>query len=663
MKDTIIAPEGYGTLKKDKEYFRIHSDGGRVLLISFDSKRNAHLECLDLDQFSKAASKRIVCKKTDEPKNLPPWLSSLEGVNLETSPAYKQLRKDGKTHLDVVEQRVLVIEEAVQHSSEIFFADNPDKELNRWARHAVPSQNETRFRNWFYTYIIFGFSKWALLPPMHKWGAWDRFAPEHEDKIFGRISEDGRRHGCAMTREIEAKIVKGFQRNAKVGDTWDEVYRKTLRKHFGCAAKRVEKKAEYFHPKGTPFPSINQFKYRCNKVLGKEEVSKALRGERKHRGEVATPEGRYSAELSNIFEKAYTDAYASKEHPRSYFGQNDPLPKLYTVNIYCGSSGYDGGVGFTLGSERDHAYLAALFCMAIPKSKFGEIMGIEIKDSDWPGHGIPSAWISDRGPGASGRLVASLRELGANPGMTPSYQPQSNSTAESRHPRAAKVEGAPTYKISSLTPIRMAQREVFRAITSNRTSSALGRATPETVAAGVQTSLDLYMFLDERLRNDSQQIPFDEAVRLFLQPAKLLVKEGRLFFKGINFDSAAFRRTTMWTKLLESESLDGYILEISVRKVWVEADGKIVELDAQLPLRGDRDQLLLSLPELSHYQKALSASDYTIRQQRGPENALAEQEFFNQTNARWNEGRSRRGRANTKTATASAEVAATRGTQ
>ena len=231
-----------------------------------------------------------------------------------------------------------------------------------------------------------------------------------------------------------AKLEEGFERHAAVGKKLTDVYAETMRKTFRFKVMRIDGKAMFTDPKGGSVPSFWQFRYYCQKKFTSAEMRRALMGDQKYRNEVAPTMGSYASELTNLAEQARGDACYSKDYLKSYLGAESP-GKLCIATFYCSVSGMAMGIGFSL-TETARAYNAALFCMAIPKSKFGEIMGYPISDDDWPGHGIAAEVVTDRGPGSSSR-VALPHDVSRS--VPPSFTPQSNGTAESRHQREKKA--------------------------------------------------------------------------------------------------------------------------------------------------------------------------------------------------------------------------------
>jgi len=651
MNTLISAPEGFRCLRKGVTYVLVRNRPDEsAVIVEFDDKcPGARLVYLSREDFLHGlATRKISIEK--EAFDLPPWLQDLKGRNLDCEDGYVvHEAKNGLTARDSTVVRVGFLSEALERVNEILSDPEADRALNRLARQCKPAQNETRFRCWFYTYIACGRNLWSLLPNW-KGGDWDRNAAKYAGKKFGRHGPSGREHGHACTKPMAELLVQGFKKHVKVGATLNEVYIKTVTKQFGCRTTEVSRgkgksmRPVFVHPKGEPFPTYWQFRYHCEKHIGREEMRRARMGDQKYRNKVAPFEGSYSQDLAMLVERVHVDASLSKDFPSSYVEPGVSMEKrLCTVKLVCALSGMTTGVGFSVGSENSDAYNAALFCMAIRKSKFGQIIGYPITDADWPGEGLPASIIADGGPGASAGI--NLPDA-IGRGKTPSFTPQSNATVESKHPRSQHTTGAPTHIVSSLNPIQMARREVQRAIGQNKYSDATARTSIDMKLQGITTPLEFWNYMDQGANNDCMRIPFEEAVRRFLKPVKFQVSKGQLTLHGEVYSSEDFKRTEQFQNLRSFEgTLDGYVLEIAVRTAWVVADGRIVEVSIRMPFRAPSRDIYLSLDELSQLERQSATDNHGRKEMKRAGDAHARQRFQEATGMSWDAGRVRAGRA------------------
>lgn len=679
----IVAPQGYKTLKKGVVYHVLRSDPIllRVVLVSFHDKsvksklpRRYELAILSRNDYemglvAESPGKVAAVKPVENLSKLPPWLHSLERhTNLDSLPELNTPTKHRETsHADDVDKRAGILNSAVANLNEILSAGNPEFELNRLARACLPEkQNETRFRLWFFCYVAFGYNRWALLSPMWDWGKWDRSSPEREDKKYGRTAGHlGTQFGSGRRPDVLEKCLVGFRKFARKSDNMNEVWASTMLEIFGCFSLKKDRGRRVFvHPKGEPFPSFEQFRYHVEKTVGKAEIRKVLYGEQRTRSEDDAVVGSYAESLTNIGESAHFDSRVNKEHPKGYL-YDGPLPKLHVVELVEGLSGRIDGVGFSLGGETAQAYKLALFCAAIPKPKFGEIIGVPISDDDWYGHGLPVSLTRDRGPGAADDLAVAVAPWNIQLVMPPSYTPQSNSTAESKHRRTKRRTGAPEYVVSKHTVIQMMKRETLRAIRKNKTDSALVRASDVAVVRGeVKTSQDYWRYMHERHRTDLiSNISFEAAVRAFLEPIEFVVSKGRLYYRHREYRSPELTACGFARAMrgMEGACVKGFCYPMVMRTTWVDIQGSIVEVYAQMSHQEDDSELWVCQNELEAIAETRSRASGALQAQKPNEIAGSFQDFKEVTGNHWHAGTRRVGHAKAKTQKALLEVALTKG--
>jgi hypothetical protein len=546
---------------------------------------------------------------------------------------------------------VLRIQPAILKINNILQADDPDFELNCIARACTPQEHETRFRQWFYAYIAFGYNKWATLPPRTKWGKWKRLDEKYAKTKPGRPYEHlGTQFGFRTNKDMVDKILQGFRQFAKECDNLTATWAMTVRKIFGGKVKRETGKPPVaFHPKGEPLPSYGKFYYYCRTQIGQEEMRLVMYGETRIRNDETPNRGALMDDLANIGERAYFDSRQVYEYPKSYIG-NLPLPPLHVVDLVDGTSGQISGLGCSLGSERSGAYRMALFCAAIPKSMFGRIIGVPISDERWPGSGLPAALFSDRGAGASDDVRAPLRRWQITVEMAPSYDPKSDATAESKHPRRKKKAGAPTYKNSGLTVIEMFKREVVRVMLKNDSDDALARASDRAVVEGnVKTPNDLYRDLDLNHRISVIHISPDDAVRVFLDDVDFEAKNGQLYLGHRQYSSEAVFTSGLAKKILHAKKtvIRGYVLQAFPRFAWIEFDGQLIEVEAKRD--GTDSAHLASLPERDQIASIRSKASGKRQAQQKVEVLASQEEFYQETGKEWHSGKTKVGRPKAKT--------------
>lgn len=602
MATIVTAPDGYKSLKKGVCYYllKTHVRKDRVLLVSFhehqkanqaERVRSAVTHVLSRESFEAGLSdgapgkapSLVVATKDNA---MPHWLADIEGRDLDAEPQMFEVSKNSQLSLhDEVVERLVRIQPALEAVEDVLSADFPDQELNKFARACRPAKvNETRFRLWFYLYLVFDRRIWVLLGPRFRCGRWDRLDPQYQASQLGRPSDaHGVKVGHKTTPEMIQKIVNGFRRYAKSAGSLASAIPVILRKEFGCSTRKLpDGSREIYHPRGEPFPSTDKFYYYLKKIVGPDEVRRVLLGEVRMRNEYQPHMGRMSDFVYFTGERAHMDAATVLEYPRGYLGEYH-LERLKRVDLVDSATGQIQGVGFSLGSEDDDIYKLALFCAAVPKSKFGRLFGIEIDDSDWPSVGLPANVVTDRGPGGSASVKKELNKWVIAREATPSYQPKSNAPTESKHTRNHNKGAPPEYKFSDHTPIELIKREILDVIRKNRSDDVSSRLTDQAVLEDVGCPNDLYEFLVRRERSSLIDVPFEDAVRSFLKETEFHAERGELTRDGRRYLVPASHLPTLGAAIVrfnKKTPLKGYYIPLAPLYAWVEFNGELIEVQA-----------------------------------------------------------------------------------
>lgn len=645
----LMAPEGWRTLRAGDTYHFLRNRKGRILLLRFvgDQKHQAQVHLIMLPQggFEDAVDdgRIVVCPEQDA---LPPWLSKFEDIDLSQIDVLRP--RDKKSHASRIEERLLALLPALQQSDAVLEAVNPDRLLNAIARNCQPVQNETRYRLWFYTYLCFGRNSWALLPPFHNTGHHDRFA--YPNSKQGRTNKAfGKHYGFGCLPEVVETCIRGWLKHSGLKRSLQEVYRRTMISEFKCRTiETLFGTLDFVQPDGKPFPTYWQFRYRVFQKFGLTSIQLTLYGKVRHRARLAATQGAFSEAVANLMERIDADAYNTEDLPKGFI-EGSTLPALSVVVARDWLSGLKLGIGFSFGAERTSAYRAMLFCMAVPKDFYCSLFGIKIERRHWPNEGMPGFLSLDRGPGASKNLQADLISKMPIREIVPSWAAQSKANVESSHPRSVDVDGAPLYLQSDLTPVQLAKQEIYRLLNYNRTADMSERFQPVGDLAYVPPDpLSLWEYYDRRFRNDALPIPIAEAVRAFLIPVELTITEKGVWLYEQCYLSNQFRETGLLDKLKRSPhtvlTLSGYMLEMAVRHIWVEYEGRLFMLAAKLRLRDDEELLYLSHKELEQWHDARQV----VRSAFGPHQQAVTVEtmraFEADVGKPWGAGRLRQGK-------------------
>lgn len=642
----FTAPNGFATLQKGEVYHLLRSDPvrNRVILVAFTPTQRTRLLILKREEFEDNLDSKVCRAK--EAKTLPPWLavhgslSALTKVMFDSAIATGQTNSDTETDAEecttngaqIAEERRIHIQGAVDNVQEILSAPNPNTELNRYARACDPRQNETRFRTWFYVYLAFGHNAAVLYPAFHNRGRYDRGDPKYV-KPFGAPGAGGAHARSKMTTAEQAKtMLEAFDKATKLNKTRDEIYDQVLRESYGCCVEEIGGIANYFHPAGEPFPTRDQFWYRCEMDRGgRIGIKKLTRGEETVRNEDAPSRGHYSMGSTNIMERVHLDVEHTEERPLSYLG-TEVKPRVSICIVRDALDGYGLGIGGGNGAEDGQIYLEALFCAAIPKTLFCRMIGYPLKDGEWDSEGLPTWAITDRGPGGRQTLLDRIQKMGIARTITPTQSPQSNSPSEGKNSRRPKIAGIPVEEVGSLTAIGLMQKAVAILIRENRSSKALDHASNGQIMRGQVTPEAIHLDMQRRGRSDARYVSVEEAVRMFLQPIEVKYRDGLLYLHNRPFGGAAWQKCLeQYPRGLRTSVLSGYALTLATRHIFVEVGSELVMVDALTRYRDGDEELYLSLDQLAEVGRAAAKAETARRNRRPAEIGLAKSKFKDRT--------------------------------
>lgn len=649
----LCAPEGFDVLRKGVVYHLLRSDDvrERVLLLEFRSKPTkrkvkicAHvasvpagaeapalvasantgspdafrpvLHYLSRHRFEQGVNDELIvpCEYQEE---LPPWFAGLSTDELYQYALPRVGRK--KSHHDRIDRIVAHLWPLIQNLEQVLAAESPDAVINAHARSCDPIQHETRLRTAFYAYICFGFSRWALHYAVHCIGRWDRMG--HERKL-GRPSRiHGAYHGYGTNDpEMIERILEGYRQFAGPGQHMSRIYRRTLTKVFGCVPQTDPLGRKTFvHPAGRPFPSLGQFIYRVAQTFPLEVRQIYKYGYARVRNRLTHSQGRFAESVGNLMERTEQDAYCCDQVAIGYL-PGSHLPALWVVRIRCIASGMIVGIGFSIGAERASAYRMALFCAAIDKVKFASLFNLELKPDDWPSIGISPYVINDRGPGSTAKadpvdaaFMPIIKEA------APSYSGQSKASIETLHPKKVRLEGKPHYRETRLTIPELAVQEILRAVVDNHSTDISDRLNNEALKDVVLPSpAALWNYLDRKGRNHALNKRFEEAVRAYLTPIELIVRDDAVYFKDARFSSEALKRSGVLQRAhdLGRYKLQGYMLDVCVRHLWVDLGTRLIQIDGKLGIRDGQEQLYVSVAELEQIQQIKQGKKLVLKEHR-----------------------------------------------
>ena len=600
----LIAPDGYLSLSRGVTYYLLKNDADNNrarLILFFDNGKElaASLITLSTIDFEEGLETGLI-EESGEVEMYPPWLGPIEGLAIYD---LERRRSSVKESYEVkVNRRFFAIAELVQCHHEILASENPDAIINAHAKQKKPQQNSSRLRLWFYTYIIFGRNKWALMPPLHRIGTWNRLAKNRKRKI-GRT---GKHQGYASNADMVKRIIAGYIAHRSPYKTKAEIYSEILTEEFGCVAVEIGETKKFIHPKGLPFPSESQIRYRIEKHFAERSRSIGVRGKNSTRAKSGDI-GSFSERVQNVNQIVEFDGYYVSEKLTGVT-EGSAVDGFCVVRAVCILSGAIVGIGFAEGKETLAAYRMCLFSMALRKDKFCELFGCPITKDEWPSEGVTGSIIFDRGPGSTLDVEAGINWLGTFE-TTPVFSGQSKASIESSHPRDKQILEQPSYFQSALNFVQMCKREIIQVLKDNSISNASGRMDERMYVAGVTPSpLGIWNYWSRRGRDSSVGMQFDTAVRTFLDKHPASIRQDAVYFYGRKYKSPGLVATGVFDRVAKASVIPAqvYVLTMCVRHIWIEVDGRLYELDMVKSIRtleGDSDISLWDLQAVNKLQR------------------------------------------------------------
>lgn len=645
--DQLQVTRKWGPLVPSIDYYFLRSDPRtkRVSLVIFTKQKIDHavvLTSIDRAEFERGLIERVIVHSSTQ-RQLPIWLKELEGKNI---PHMEIIRKDPKkSNITRTQDRFLVIARAVEDREEILSSDDPVRALNALAKDHKPRQHAGRFKLWFFTYTLFSDNIFALLPKFHNIGNWNRSVLHDDSMRCGRTSLSGEKARYHADLDMQLKISKGFAAHGDTRDTWEETYSKVICDQFRCVPiKNSLEETVYIQPESKPFPSIHQFRYWVQKSFAQQQIQETTRGSLDTKKNTGS-KGRFSEGLSNIYEKVEFDGYYFKEKITALDGET-PISGFCTISAVCCTSGATLGIGFARGDESYEAYLMCLFCMAIDKRKYLDLFGIDGEHVDWPCIGLPPSLITDRGPGSVMDMHQHVNWLNTLE-LTPAGSGQSKATVESAHRRTKIKIDSPGYFQSSHDYVRMAKKEITSACMRNHTSNVRTRMTPDMTEENFSaTPHNIWVYMDDRARTSARQISFEDAVRKFLPARPVKIKSDGVWLLGFRYSSDSLSDTGIFNRAARTGVINAsvYVLNMCVRHIWLDYNGELYELSAQLPIRTGPDEQYISIYKLEELDKKARIKDSATRASRPAVISLYQQIYKESTGVDMDDGKFKTGK-------------------
>jgi hypothetical protein len=663
MGTQLIASEGYRMLEKNITYYFLRSyskcgaSSAYVQLVHFTEKEGdknspmpiPFLIVMNRDEFEGGVRMSKI-SRCEVQASMPPWLSHLEGKNLKQLNSEKGMEKP---HEERILAKVKIIEPLIADWRNLLEKDNPDYEINQYAKKCRPVQKGSRIRLWFYLYLVFGQNSDVLHYRTKNLGTWLREESRSHVKRGAPSIAHGKEHGYNADSDMIERMLKGYAREVGLGVELTTIYVRVLLKNFGCKVRNAKDGLkEYFHPSGHPYPSMRMFRYYIDKEFGKYQVQERLKGNVLARRKNKPHQGSFSSAVCNIGEHVEGDAYVVEEVPRGSI-EGSSLGNLFVARYVDGMISFRFGIGFSMGAERASAYRMAKFCCAISKVKFCQLFGITITEDQWPSIGIPPHLIEDRGVGSTQKAKSSLK-IGESviDEMPPSGMGQSKPTVESGNPYERKNEDRASHFQSDLRLFQLTVREILRVIAENDTAKILAKLPPDVMFdINRATPKSVFNRLNALGRNDLIQISYEDAVRSFLDPIEVVLKKDGVYFKNQLYSSPMLIELGFLDRNCSfvNQKLSGYMMAVNLRHIWVDIGGILIELMIAWKTRSGKNAGQICLQELEMMEQKRKELTRATEHHRLAGIGEMEMQFSEETGLQWNAGSRKKGRAKRKT--------------
>lgn len=503
----------------------------------------------------------------------------------------------------------------------IFADKDPVRKFNEMARAA--KLHTSRARERFFWLAAYSLDEECLLPAYWNGGAPLAYASTEKTLVKrGRKVKDPSITpvGWPYDPAWEKLMLDGWNKHSKPGKSYMDVYVDTLRTKFGCLCDATCRPARLYQPDGKSFPTRWQFKNFIQKTIGLDAWRAAKHGEqtiRNHAGEATEKVAQY---LINLLEEVQWDAQILDERPGDLLDPSQPGKPIVRVVAICATCGGPVGVGYDYGAESQWAYLMALLCMAMKKSDFGALFGVEISDKDWPAVGLMLAIRGDRGP-AIGQKVSDLigKVLEIWQEWAASYDPVGKANAESGHHKTIKVEGAPRTPRKFRTPMEIIREDLRKTVIKFRSADMSHRLDPEQARRlDAGTPLAIWNDLVNRRLYAGQYVPVQKMIRLTVPSHPVSITHDGVYLGGVRYLSPELEKSGVLERARgHAIASNAYALHMTTRCIWLDINGELMQLTG-VPVRINAMDSThsMTLEESMHYQEQINNSRRAIEQEQ-----------------------------------------------
>ena len=266
-----------------------------------------------------------------------------------------------------------------------------------------------------------GKTKNAFVPAFYKRGGKGSIRSKVDKKI-GRKPQGGVSEGKVITEADRANfasaVKKHYLNRNKI--TFTATYEKLLSDFYSAPSSDVNKKKELLPPNERP--SIRQFRYWYNKQRDAETEQKKRDGAKEFELKGRGIAGRSDFGLMGPGAQFQIDATVGDIYLVSQFDRSNLIGRPVLYFVVDAFSRMVTGMSIGIEGPSWNGIAGAITNMATDKVAYCKEYGIEISDSDWPCHHVPSVLRGDRGELISKNADNLVNMLGIRIENTPPYR-------------------------------------------------------------------------------------------------------------------------------------------------------------------------------------------------------------------------------------------------
>jgi hypothetical protein len=668
----IYAPKPFDSFRAMVRYYYAgDTDDGRVHLAWFSEEkhgRKVRLITLQRSVFEAyLTAGEEMLELFEVQLELPEWLTEDQGINFQLIEG-NRLKNPKRTIKEQCDDRLLTISVAVERQNEILASADPLAMLNKLARDKSAKVHPHRFQVWFYAYVLHDEELWALKRARGDTGKWDRTNESHGDSKFGMPSSDDDNCFNSPSWRAHEAMRKFYLSKCDAGISMRSIWIGFLTEKCKCKVVNDKKgQLTFTRSDGGAIFSYGQFRNCIVERFGLDAVQKAKYGAPRIRLKKTTNDGDYSSQYARILEGFEVDAYFCPDRPKQilFDGPADLLVVAVGVDPKTSSK---TGVGFSIGAENGEAYRAALFCSVVPRAYTERMYGIPKGHLDgWHVLGYPANFRSDRGPAGHRGLVKDLQAKFPIQSVVPSSEPMSKATTEGGHPRHTKLEGTPTYVVSDLNVVQMIRRELYKARLATFKQNIASKLSDQEIVDFQREGLsatphDYAGYLLRRLATAGRSMTIERAVRAFWTPTEFKICADGVRHRQRIFTSKEYMDSDVRKKLGTREiDVSGYCLSAVFAIVWVELDGRLVEVSAKSKSRQDQEDYIMPKDEVEKVDAMRGKVEARTRRTGAAAESQSHIQFEESNNVKWSAGTRRSGTPKRSEGMAAQETAVIRG--